>query len=49
MDAGARRKAVGAGLLTIILGTLAVAITDFPHGIVTAAFVAAALVVAQNL
>lgn len=49
MDAHWRQKVVGGGLTTFVLGLFAVAITDWPHGLITAGFVAVALVVTQNL
>lgn len=49
MDAGTRQRLVGAGLVTLFLGIFAVAITDWPHGLITAGFVAVALIVTQNL
>lgn len=49
MDVGTRRKIVGAAALTLVLGLFAVAITDWPHGLLSAGFVAVALIVAENL
>lgn len=44
-----RQQIVGAALLTLVLGFFAIAITDWPHGLLTAGFVAVALIVAKNL
>jgi hypothetical protein len=49
MTAEHRKKVIGAILITVSLGIFATAITDWPHGIITAGFVAVALVVAKNL
>lgn len=44
-----RRRIVGAALLIVVLGFFAAAITDISHGLVTAGFVAVALIVAKGL
>lgn len=44
-----RRECVGAALLVLLLGTFAGVITDWQHGLLTALFIAMALIVSKNL